>query len=542
MTRTAGQILILSEEEESLSALEFALVRLGANVVRSLPDGSAYLLEQVEPDVVLVDPKRIAGRAAALLDVAHRAPVIVALLHRVDNEALRWAMACGARDWLKAPISDPKQAAATVLEIVEARKRHGSQRRIREAESVHLLKQQVRELTERYVRQCRTFDEAQDVFYLDLSRMMTIFDNIMDGIVFTDPEGQVTLMNPVAEDLLGVKTIFAIGKRVRDFGRGTELIDEVARDHECALLDGGVTERTVEIHQKSHSLSYLELRTTAVIDYKGSFAGILSVIKDVTAEYKGEQMKNQYLSIVSHELRTPLTGIKTFATLMAKGTLGPLPGVQQEVIDTIREQTLRLEHQVDRLICLGRIESGDFAMDRESFELSALLDTLTAPFAQAARDRGIDFRVRRTEDNPCVRADREDLRRAIQALIANAIKFTPNGGHVEISIECPADGGVVVHVKDSGPGISPRYHGRIFEKFFQVEDPLTRQYGGAGLGLCVAQGVAKAHGGCIEVMSDLGQGAEFRFYLPVCDAARDVAADREDEKSQAALASIRKEE
>jgi signal transduction histidine kinase len=100
----------------------------------------------------------------------------------------------------------------------------------------------------------------------------------------------------------------------------------------------------------------------------------------------------------------------------------------------------------------------------------------------------------------------------------------------------------VVHVKDSGPGISPRYHGRIFEKFFQVEDPLTRQYGGAGLGLCVAQGVAKAHGGCIEVMSDLGQGAEFRFYLPVCDAARDVAADREDEKSQAALASIRKEE
>ena len=296
----------------------------------------------------------------------------------------------------------------------------------------------------------------------------------------------------------------------------SELLSEIATDQKLSVLKGSVSERTLEIHHSVQDLVYLKLLTTAVTDYKESFAGILTVTKDVTAEFKSEQMKNQYLSIVSHELRTPLTGIKTFATLMARGALGELEETQQRVVESIREQALRLEHEIDKIICLGRIESGDFAMDLEVFTIVDLLDLVTVPFEQAAKDRGIDFKFRLPDLCPLVRADREDLRRAIQALIENAIKFTPAGGSVEIFVE-DSDDYVEVHVRDNGLGIDQRYQRRIFEKFFQVEDPLTRHHGGAGLGLSVASGVAVAHGGSISVTSELGKGADFMISLPKFD-------------------------
>jgi two-component system phosphate regulon sensor histidine kinase PhoR len=99
-------------------------------------------------------------------------------------------------------------------------------------------------------------------------------------------------------------------------------------------------------------------------------------------------------------------------------------------------------------------------------------------------------------------------------LIENAVKFAPDGGHVTVSIGTMEQGGLRFAVRDDGIGIDPRYHRRIFEKFFQVEDPLTRHHGGAGLGLFVAKGVVEAHGSRIEVSSQLGQGADFSFALP----------------------------
>jgi len=537
MKRTPGHILILADDEPGLSALELALLARGANVLRSEPESAVHLLEKSSVDCVIMSPSRVDGRVASLLELPG-GPALVALVPEAGERAVREALAVGARDYLVRPaLGDGVEAAERTLAVLTTRLQRSSQRQIREAESLHRLKQQVKELTERYVRQCRTFDEAQDVFYLDLSRMMTIFDNIMDGIVFTDVEGQITLMNPVAEELLGVRTIFAIGKCVRELGHGNELIDEVATDHESALIDGGVSERTSEVHVKGKDLSYLKLRTTAVADYKGSFAGILTVIKDVTSEYKSEQMRNQYLSIVSHELRTPLTGIKTFASLMAKGSIGPLSDKQQSVIDSIREQTLRLEHEVDKLICLGRIDSGDFAADSEEFEMIGMLSGIVAPFAQIARDRGIEFNVRAPTESQWVLADRENLKRALQALVENAIKFTSAGGRVDVFLDDRPDE-VRIHVRDTGLGISPRYHRRIFDKFFQVEDPLTRHFGGAGLGLNVAHGVAKSHQGRVEVISDLGQGAEFIFCLPRIQPA----ARQPTETSQAAVVSGRKEQ
>ena len=272
--------------------------------------------------------------------------------------------------------------------------------------------------------------------------------------------------------------------------------------------------QTVEVHHDAQDLMYIKCMTSRVLDWRGQPAGVLTVLRDVTAEHKTDQLRNQYLSIVAHELRTPLTGIKTFATMMAKGSLGELNDRQQRVCDSIREQSVRLEHQIDKLINLGNLESSEYGQDREAFPVAEFAAGLLAPFEQPARDRRIALTFDVEGDDLLLQADRSDLRRACQALVENAVKFARDGGRVAVAIERSGDG-LRFRVTDDGIGVDPRYHRRIFEKFFQVEDPLTRHHGGAGLGLFVAKGIVEAHGSRIEVSSQLGQGADFSFALPV---------------------------
>lgn len=339
---------------------------------------------------------------------------------------------------------------------------------------------------------------------------MSMISDIMDGVVVTDADGEVTLMNSVAEQLLSVKAFMALGKTMDSLAGQEELIQALCADHAKARLENEVTQ-TAEIHHSEQDLLYIKLQTRQLLNHLGEFSGALTVLKNVTEEYKHDQLKNQYLSIVAHELRTPLTGIKTFSSMMARSTLGELNAQQQRAVEAIREQSLRLEHQIDKLINLGYLDSNDYGQDLEEFDLAEFMAAAAAPFESPADERGIEIEVSCPE-GLVIQADRADLKRAAQALIENALKFTPGGGHVWVTAS-REDELIRVSVRDEGIGIHPRYQRRIFEKFFQVEDPLTRHHGGAGLGLFVAEQILEAHGSKIEVKSELGTGAEFSFCL-----------------------------
>ena len=194
--------------------------------------------------------------------------------------------------------------------------------------------------------------------------------------------------------------------------------------------------------------------------------------------------------------------------MLAKGSLGKLNEPQHRVSESIREQSLRLEHQIDKLINLGYIDSEEYAQDLQVVDVHELAANAIAPFEQVARDRNIRISTHlpdvKTGGLLFVEADQTGLKRSLQALVENAVKFTPDGGKVAVDIALSGEE-VVFSVQDTGIGIDPRYHGRIFEKFFQVEDPLTRHHGGAGLGLFVAQGVLGAHSTVISVESEVGK-------------------------------------
>lgn len=349
---------------------------------------------------------------------------------------------------------------------------------------------------------------------------MTQITDFMDGVVVVDRGGVIALLSPAAEELLGAKALCAVGRPLAALPGRDDLRRAILADHGRVRAQQPISQ-VVEVHVDAHELQYVRSETRVLHDHEGTPAGAITVLRDVTATHKSDQLRNQYLSIVAHELRTPLTGIKTFATMLAKGRLGPLGERQQTVCDSIREQAIRLEHQIDKLIHLGNLESDELGQDREICTVAAFAAGLLEPFEQPARTRRIDLTITVEGGDEELCLDRTSLRRACQALIENAVKFVRDGGRVAVAIErSPA--GLRFRVTDDGIGVDPRYHGRIFEKFFQVEDPLTRHHGGAGLGLFVAQGIVAAHGSRIEVSSQLGQGADFSFVLPV--RRRDEAA------------------
>jgi len=506
MATIASILIVEGGDAREDGALRDAIVAAGGAAAAVQAGAALAELPTGRWDAVVLPATRTAAELARLAD-DHGVVTMLRVAAPPTAADLDAALLLGCAGVFGA---DPESSrVAELLERVRSRRARAANGR----EESRRLRFQADELRQRCAHQAERFQEHQETFFLDLSRMMTIITNIMDGIVFVDRAGNVTLMNPVAEDLLGAKSFVAIGKPLATLQGRRDLLQTIAADHARIATQKEVTQ-TVEVHHTEQDLLYIKCMTSRVHDYRGQPAGVLTVLRDITAEFKTDQLKNQYLSIVAHELRTPLTGIKTFATMMTKGTLGALSDRQQRVCESIREQSIRLEHQIDKLINLGNLESADYGQDREVFRVAEFAVGLLVPFEQPARDRRIELTFAVDETDANLFADRADLRRASQALIENAVKFARDGGRVTVAIERSGDG-LRFRVVDNGIGIDPRYHRRIFEKFFQVEDPLTRHHGGAGLGLFVARGIVEAHGSRIEVSSQLGQGADFSFALPL---------------------------
>jgi PAS domain S-box-containing protein len=339
---------------------------------------------------------------------------------------------------------------------------------------------------------------------------MGIIDNLVDGIVFTDPEGKVILINPAAGRMLGIPSFTALGRTLAEVDGTKTLLSLLAAHRAVELPEEGI--RADESLTSGGAEAHYSVQTNEIHDVNRKLSGALSLLRDVSLRKKTEHLQNQFLSIVAHELRTPLTAIKAFATILQKGIHGELPEEQLSMVQSILSQTDRLGHEIDKIINLGRLDASDFSPDTSGVEVRVILKKLATPFQVQANEKQISLVAEEGPEDLKVLADQRDIRRALQALVENALKFTPEGGSVEIRTVTEPDA-VVFQVRDTGIGVAPEDHEFIFEKFTQLENPLTRQYGGSGLGLSFASGIVRAHGSAIEVESELGEGATFSFRL-----------------------------
>jgi signal transduction histidine kinase len=232
-----------------------------------------------------------------------------------------------------------------------------------------------------------------------------------------------------------------------------------------------------------------------------------------------DRMKTDFLNAISHELRTPLAPILGYTEILLGGGMGTLPGNAVRGVQAIADSGKRLLNLIESLLAFIRLDQGAMALKREPTNVSALLLSVVGGFQARAAERKLTLQVATPEGLPSISADPQELTMALNHLLDNAIKFTPAGGTITAGARQATgeDGqpGVEIVVQDTGIGIPADQHEKIFERFYQADSSLTRQYGGVGIGLAVVKQTIEAHGSHVAVESEPGKGSTFRFTLPL---------------------------
>lgn len=226
-----------------------------------------------------------------------------------------------------------------------------------------------------------------------------------------------------------------------------------------------------------------------------------------------DRLKTEFVSTVSHELRTPLTIIKGYTDLLMSGQAGQLDETQKRFLHGVSRNTTRLTELVNDLLDISRLESSQFELSVGLIDVGQVVMETCTEFERVAADKRVAIEFGRDKGLPPVLGDAARIAQVINNLLSNAVKFSPSGGRVAINCS-KAEEGVIVSVRDEGPGIPQDAMTRLFQKFYRVDTPATRRVGGTGLGLAIAKAIVEQHGGQIRVDSKVGTGSTFAFTLP----------------------------
>ena len=270
-------------------------------------------------------------------------------------------------------------------------------------------------------------------------------------------------------------------------------------------IDQAVTEQIIQLRNALEDANrFLERR---VAERTAELQDALRKLSELS------QMKANFVANISHELRTPLTHVKGYLELLTTESLGPLSAEQKNALKISQRAAGRLESLIDNLILFSLAARGEMTLRLAPVNLNKVAEEIISYSRTKAADRNVALTFNSRPDIPSVQADEEKISWAILQLIDNAIKFTPSGGQVILSIEPESETLIIVSVADTGIGIPASRMSEIFEPFHQLDASSTRKYGGTGLGLALVRDIVSAHGSAIEVESEEGKGTRFHFPL-----------------------------
>ena len=371
--------------------------------------------------------------------------------------------------------------------------------------------------------------QAERELLQEKSRLESLLAGIDEGVALTDEEGGVLEVNGSLCRILGQGEDRLLGARVWELFPGGVLADDLSEGLQSLRRDPAT--RIREIQLESFRGMALVVRMQPVLGEHGFAGMILSVIEVteiVDARRRAEaasKAKSMFLANMSHEIRTPMNAIVGHGELLSHTRLDT---GQAECVHSIRVCAESLLVIINDILDFSKIEAGMLRIVPEEVDLSTMLERLRNMFGEQAQKKGLDLRVTAADLPPSVRTDPGRLIQVLVNLVGNAVKFTEKGSvELTVSADPVRDGRSTVHffVRDTGIGISAERQKDIFTSFQQVDGSLTRQYGGTGLGLTIANNLVRLLGGTgIAVHSLPGQGSTFSFCLPMEAPAEPPAA------------------
>lgn len=363
------------------------------------------------------------------------------------------------------------------------------------------------------VKQQQVADRARQSFGTDRHSsggIAAACDVMSQGLLLVDRKGKIIYANGAAGNFLNLTGKQLAGSPIND------LIDHEEIQELMLATTSGANKRrgSIEIDLRSPVDGGTGVLRFSVRPVPGNHtAGALVLIEDITQQRAAEDARHAFVAQATHELRTPLTNIR----LSAENAIdaGNEDGtVKAQCLNIINEEAHRLERIVADMLSVAEIEAGAIALSHDDVPLENIFERLRADYQSQADEKKIDLKFELPKKYPKIEGDRDKILLALHNLLGNALKYTPEGKQVVVTVD-EEDKQLAIHVSDTGIGIDHEYLASIFEKFYRAKDKRVNKITGSGLGLALAREVIRLHGGDITVESQLNQGSSFTLTLPV---------------------------
>ena len=359
-------------------------------------------------------------------------------------------------------------------------------------------------------------EESRKEAVNEKNKTMAIIENLTDGILLLNRKDEVEVVSPPVVDYLRKEKEELIGKNVFEFFSGEDF-----KPFREKLVDED-KKRIKQLFRQEISIgNRLDLEVTTIfLKDETQDKGVLIIFHDITRDKLVERMKTEFVSISAHQLRTPLSAIKWTIRMVLDGDAGELNAEQKDLLEKTYVSNERMIALINDLLNVSRIEEGRFLYKQEPGQLEDIVKTIVDSSQELLKMKKISLSMDIPQEKlPKVNIDKEKMELAVQNLLENAAKYTPEGGSILISIE-KHEAEVVFKIKDTGVGIPESEHERIFTKFFRGDNVIKMETEGSGLGLYTTRNIIDAHRGKIWFESTEGKGTTFYFSIPFAKQAQ----------------------
>ena len=348
---------------------------------------------------------------------------------------------------------------------------------------------------------------TQENLEQESKRLNSILSYMTDGVLATNRRGQITMINDMAKKQLGIVKEEALNKSI------LELL-KIEDEYELRDLITQIPELMIDSQNANGEYLSLRVRFALVRRESGFISGLVAVLHDTTEQEKEERERRLFVSNVSHELRTPLTSVKSYLEALDEGAL--YDPVAPDFIKVSLDETNRMMRMVTDLLHLSRIDNATTQLDVELINFTAFITFILNRFDKM-RSQDDEKKYELVRDYPInsvwIEIDTDKMTQVIDNILNNAIKYSPDGGKIIVSMKT-TDDQMILSIKDQGLGIPKQDLPKIFDRFYRVDRARSRAQGGTGLGLAIAKEIIKQHNGFIWAKSEYGKGSTFTIVLP----------------------------